>query len=149
MEPESEPTKDPSKRMGDFDCSRWGSVGAEFDDEDPNLANMTLEEKVAMDAKMENMKGVRVSPRAILQLRARQGSICFEGLLVAVAQGSTATIAADQVARAAQQLRGDATIAAALKAVKVGTDAAEQVLAAPRFPYSARPAAAGRRPQGS
>ena len=43
--------------------------------------------------------------------------------------GITATFAAEQVAHAAQQLRGDATIAAALTAVKVGTDAAEQVLA--------------------
>ena len=43
--------------------------------------------------------------------------------------GSTATTAAEQVARAAQQLHSDATIAAALKAVKVGTDGAEQALA--------------------
>ena len=74
LEPESEPTKDPPKRTGDFDYSRWDSVGAEFDDEDPNLANMTPEEKVAMDAKMENMKGMLVTTRAILQLLARQGS---------------------------------------------------------------------------
>ena len=47
--------------------------------------------------------------------------------------GSTATAAAEQVARAAQQLRGDATIAAALTAVKVGTDTAEQALAAHGF----------------
>ena len=47
--------------------------------------------------------------------------------------GITATTAAEQVARAAQQLRGDATIAAALTAVKVGTDAAEQALAAHGF----------------
>jgi hypothetical protein len=47
--------------------------------------------------------------------------------------GSTATFAAEQVARAAQQLRGDATIVAALAAVKVGTDAAEQALAAHGF----------------
>jgi hypothetical protein len=46
---------------------------------------------------------------------------------------STVTPAAEQVARAAQQLRGDATIAAALTAVKVGADAAEQALAAHGF----------------
>ena len=46
---------------------------------------------------------------------------------------STATAAAEQVARAAQQLGGDATIAAALTAVRVGTDGAEQALAALGF----------------
>ena len=45
----------------------------------------------------------------------------------------TVTAAAEQVARAAQQLGGDATIAAALTAVKVGTDGAEQALAALGF----------------
>ena len=38
--------------------------------------------------------------------------------------GRTAAVAAEQVARAAQQLGGDATIAAALTAVKVGADGA-------------------------
>ena len=47
--------------------------------------------------------------------------------------GSTATAAAEQVARAAQQLRGDANIAAALTSVKIATDAAEQTLAALGF----------------
>eukprot|EP01052_Picozoa_sp_SAG31_P037363 SAG31_NODE_4813_length_2941_cov_5.007741_2_plen_523_part_00 len=47
--------------------------------------------------------------------------------------GSTATAAAEQVALAAQQLRGDATVAAALTAVKVGTAGAEQALAALGF----------------
>ena len=47
--------------------------------------------------------------------------------------GSTVTAAAEQVARAAQQLGGDATIVAALTAVKVGTDGAEQALAALGF----------------
>jgi hypothetical protein len=47
--------------------------------------------------------------------------------------GSTATAAAEQVARAAKQLRGDATIAAALKAVKGGSEGAEQALAALGF----------------
>ena len=48
--------------------------------------------------------------------------------------GSTVTAAAEQVARAAQQLHGDATIAAALNAVKVGTGGgAEQALAALGF----------------
>ena len=47
--------------------------------------------------------------------------------------GSTATTAAEQVARAAQQLRSDATIAAALKAVKVDADPAELALAALGF----------------
>ena len=45
----------------------------------------------------------------------------------------TVAAAAEQVARAAQQLVGDATIAAALTAVKVGTDGAEQALAALGF----------------
>ena len=47
--------------------------------------------------------------------------------------GITAAFAAEQVAQAAQQLLGDATIAAALTAVKVGTDAAQQALAAHGF----------------
>ena len=48
--------------------------------------------------------------------------------------GSTTTAAAEQVARAAEQLCGDATIAAALKAVNVGnSDGAEQALAALGF----------------
>ena len=47
--------------------------------------------------------------------------------------GSTATFAAEQVARAAQQLRSDATIVTALAAVNVGIDGAEQALAAHGF----------------
>jgi hypothetical protein len=46
---------------------------------------------------------------------------------------STATAAAEQVALAAQQLRGDATVAAALTAVKVDTAGAEQALASLGF----------------
>jgi hypothetical protein len=46
---------------------------------------------------------------------------------------NTATAAAEQVAHAAQQLRGDATIAAALQTVDVRRDDAEQALAALGF----------------
>ena len=42
---------------------------------------------------------------------------------------NTATTSAEEVARTAQQIRGDATVAAALKVVEVGADGSEQAFA--------------------
>ena len=60
-EPEPEPEAEPqpaARRKGDFDYSRWDSVGADIEDDDDPMANLTPEERSNMEAKMKNMQGM-------------------------------------------------------------------------------------------
>ena len=60
-EPEPEPEAEPqpaARRKGDFDYSRWDSVGADIEDDDDPMANLSPEERSNMEAKMKNMQGM-------------------------------------------------------------------------------------------
>lgn len=54
-------------------CSRWDSIGADEEDEDPNLANLDPEQRNAMKAKVKNMEGMLEAMRGgdMASVRAR------------------------------------------------------------------------------